>query len=460
MSSHPRLSYHERTFPFTGDPLTTLTSLAQSDAFTDFVLYEGNDSWSLAGGVLATVVLDRTSARSTFDGATNVQPLSSDPLDAVRDLLTALPIHGWRAYGWCAFEFAYLQSGDAKDEELLHLVVPEVEIRIAYGKAELRAARLAALDDVHAALLDAVREPNEREYRVPTPADVRKSGTAEYMRLVAQTVERIRARQFDKAVVSRVVPVCERIDFAATYLAGRRANTPARSFLLSLGGVRSAGFSPEVVVRVSSDGTVMSQPLAGTRALTDDPVENARLRAELVSNPKEVYEHAISVRTACDELQRVCVEGSVVVEEFMIVRERGTVQHLGSKVTGKLPEGRSAWDAFGVVFPAVTASGIPKASANSWIRVSEGRARGLYGGAVLTVDVDGSLDAALVLRAVHHRDGQTWLQAGAGIVSDSSPEREFEETCEKLDSIARFLVPAEPRTDHVTRPHAVQGGQL
>jgi salicylate synthase len=343
-------------------------------------------------------------------------------------------------------ELAYVKDGETDgvgDERLLHLVVPKIEIRIAHQRAKLRSTEPDALDDMHGALLDALRDEGTRERRVPTPIDVRGIGADEYKRAVALAVQDIRAQRFDKLILSRIVPIKHHIDFVATYRAGRRANTPARSFLLRLDDVRSAGFSPEVVVRVGSDGTVMSQPLAGTRALTDDLSENARLRAELVSDPKEVYEHAISVRTACDELQRVCAEASVAVEEFMLVRERGTVQHLGSKVTGRLAEGRGPWHVFGAVFPAVTASGIPKASAYSRIRAGEGRARGLYGGAVLTVDEDGTLDAALVLRAVHHRDGQTWLQAGAGIVGDSRPDREFEETCEKLDSVARFLVRAE-----------------
>ncbi|MFF0359570.1 salicylate synthase [Streptomyces fungicidicus] len=453
------LRYHERTVPFTGDPLEALTRVAESSGPGDFVVYEGCDSWSLGCGALAEITLDRSGARSTVAGRTaGVLPPDGDPLEAVRHLLAALPVRGWRAYGWSAFELAYLKDGKSDgvgDERLLHLMVPKAEIRIARRQAALRAAEPAVLDALYTALLDALRAEGSPRRRAPTPADVRGTGAREYKRAVALAVEHIRARRFDKVVLSRTVPVPHPVDFTATYLAGRRANTPARSFLLRLDGVRSAGFSPEVVVCVGPDGTVMSQPLAGTRARTDDPAENDRLRAELISDPKEVYEHAISVRTACEELSQVCAETSVAVEEFMRVRERGSVQHLGSKVTGRLAGGRGAWDVFGAVFPAVTASGIPKTPANSWIHAGEDRARGLYGGAVLTVDEDGALDAALVLRAVYQRGGRTWLQAGAGIVGDSRPDREFEETCEKLDSVARFLVRAEPGTDDATaRPGA------
>jgi anthranilate/para-aminobenzoate synthase component I len=118
------------------------------------------------------------------------------------------------------------------------------------------------------------------------------------------------------------------------------------------------------------------------------------------------------------------------------------VQHLASRVSGQLAAGRRAWDAFHAVFPAVTASGVPKEAAYECIQRNEPEARGLYSGAVLTVDQHGAMDAALVLRSVYRQDGRTWLRAGAGIVGHSRPERELEETCEKLGSVGRFLVPA------------------
>jgi salicylate synthase len=150
---------------------------------------------------------------------------------------------------------------------------------------------------------------------------------------------------------------------------------------------------------------------------------------------------------AQDELRAVCDAGSVQVTDFMAVEERGSVQHLASRVSGQLKQGSNAWHAFAGLFPAVTASGIPKAMACELIRRYEPQPRDLYSGAVLTVDEDGSLDAALVLRAVFQQSGRTWLRAGAGIVEPSTPDREFEETCEKLRSISRFLVPAgNPRT--------------
>jgi salicylate synthase len=238
-----------------------------------------------------------------------------------------------------------------------------------------------------------------------------------------------------------MVPVEDKVDLTATYVLGRRGNTPARSFLLDVGGVRAAGFSPETVVEVSADGRVETQPLAGTRALVGDAERDAAVRADLVSDPKEIVEHAIAVKEAYEELNSLCTPESVAVEDFMTVRPRGSVQHLASRLAGRLAPGRGPWDAFGTLFPAITASGVPKLAAYHSICRHE-PARGLYSGAVLTLDSDGAMDAALVLRTVYQRDGLTWLRAGAGIVGQSTPDREFEETCEKLTSVARFLVPA------------------
>jgi salicylate synthetase len=223
---------------------------------------------------------------------------------------------------------------------------------------------------------------------------------------------------------------------------GRGHNTPARSFLLDLGGWQAAGFSPETVVEVAADGTASTQPLAGTRAQTGEQATDARLRAELTGDPKEVYEHAVSVKLALQEMAEVGRAQATHVSEFLTVAARGSVQHLASRVATNLAEGRTSWDALGALFPPVTASGIPKAQALALIERLESEPRGLYSGSVLMAGCDGSLDAALVLRAVYQREGRCWLRAGAGVVGASRPEREYEETCEKLASIAPYLVPA------------------
>jgi salicylate synthase len=449
MSSTRWLHYFETQIPLCEEPLIVAAALAGSGLHASYVVYEGDGKVSYAGGARAELTLDRTGARLRQESEPDiVLPWDDKPLRLVSRLLDAVAIPAWRAYGWAAFELSYAKEGKLDhigDGRLLHLVVPKAEARLEDGHAYLRAAD----QDTLTALLEAIGRPSGTHAGQPKPLDVWGPGEAAYREAVKLAVEEINLAVEEinsgglrKVILSRVVDVNEDIDLIGTYLAGCRRNNPARSFLLNLGGMEAVGFSPEIVVKVSADGHVISQPLAGTRALTADPIANKTLRADLLASAKEIYEHAISVQAGADELIDVCVPGSVEVPEFMAIRERGTVQHLASRVSGRLAPGQREWDAFAAVFPAVTASGVPKDAAYTAIRRHETESRGLYSGAVLTVDHTGELDAALVLRSAYRKDGRTWLRAGAGIVGQSTPEREFEETCEKLDSVARYLVPA------------------
>ncbi|MFG3396478.1 MULTISPECIES: salicylate synthase [Streptomyces] len=431
-------SYRSTTVRADVDPLVAATGLVASGLFSPYVVYEGPDAWSVAGGVVAEVVLRRDTVRCTKDGNTIERPWQGDPLAPVREFLGSLQLTDWRAYGWSAFELAYAVAGRPVDSDvLLHLVVPRTEIRLSEGQALVRGLDPQEMALVEKTLAGLEQEP-ESGHR-PIGVDI-EAGAEAYRASVATVVDRIRAGELQKAVVSRVVPVTSDIDFPASYLVGRRANTPARSYLLHMGDLQALGFSPETVVEVQSDRTVASQPLAGTRALTGDADEDRRLREHLLADPKELHEHAISVKVAVDELAEPCEPDSVVVQEFMVIKERGSVQHLASMVVGQMPQDASPWDAFAAVFPAVTASGVPKHAAYDAISDCEPRERGLYAGTVMTVAQDGSMDAALALRSVFRRNGETWLQAGAGVVEHSVPERELEETREKLRCVADRLV--------------------
>ncbi|MGH3578812.1 MAG: chorismate-binding protein, partial [Mycobacterium sp.] len=186
--------------------------------------------------------------------------------------------------------------------------------------------------------------------------------------------------------------------------------------------------------------TVLTEPLAGTRALGRGPVPDRQARDDLESDSKEIVEHAISVRSSLREISEVAIPGSAAIVDFMTVRERGSVQHLGSTVSARLDVSKDRMDALETLFPAVTASGVPKAAGVDAILRLDESPRGLYSGAVVMFSADGGLDAALMLRTAYERDGRTWLRAGAGIIEASEPDREFEETCEKLATLAPYLV--------------------
>ncbi|MFC4034736.1 salicylate synthase [Streptomyces polygonati] len=437
------LALHRMSMPYAQDPIQTAVALVTAGIGDPYVLYERAGVVHVAAGASAVLRASATHLTAhTADGAWTI-PTAGRPLDRIAEALQALAQaqqDGRRAYGWATFELAHqLHGRDAGEDTLVHLFLPCVEVALSPGRATVRATdadwQRKAADLLTTAPSHHAPAPGTRPDSDMTAAD-----PSHYREAVAEIIEDIRAGRLDKAVLSRSVPLGHiPVDLPATYLAGRAANTPARSFLLDLGGWQAAGFSPETVVEVGPDGRVATQPLAGTRALGPDTGENERLRRELLADPKEVHEHAISVRLACREIAEVCRPDSVVVEEFMEVKERGSVQHLASMVSGKLRDDLGPWDALGALFPAVTATGVPKRQALAALSRYEDGPRGLYGGAVITADTDGALDAALVLRTIFHRGSTTWLRAGAGIMGGSTPEREFEETREKLRSVAPYI---------------------
>lgn len=413
-------------------PLALMARLAGSGLFGDYVVYERPGSWTFAGGMLAEVVLDAGAVRAHWPGQAPVtRPWTGRPGDVLRDTFAAAPLPTWNAYGWIAFEFAAARPSG----RLAHLIVPRTEVRAENGRVTVTGVDEADIEQV----VKLLAKPDGHPVGEPSPVDVNVGG-APYRERVAEAVAEIHADRYQKVIVSRRLDIPHPVDVVSTYVRGREANTPARSFLLDLGGFQATGFSPEVLASVDAAGHVMTQPLAGTRAFGLGADTDARTRHDLETDPKEIYEHAVSVRTSQEELYRVCDQESVRVTGFMTVKERGSVQHLGSSVSGALSPGRTAWDALDALFPGVTASGIPKPEAIEAITRLEER-RGLYSGAVVAASHDGALDSALVLRALYAEDGRAWLRAGAGIVSASTPDREYEETCEKLSSIAPHVVP-------------------
>jgi len=404
----------------------------------EYLLYERGGRWTLAAGVRATVELDSDELRTVRDGVVRREHWRGRPAAVLGEAVDRLLLEATEVFGWVAFEFgAYrfgLQERLAPGTALARVFWPQTRIVFTAEKVELFGHSDRAVAVLERLLADGVPVLDE-----PSPIVV-DAGGAGYRGRVATAVEEIRAGDYRKVILSRCVDVPFALDFPSTYRLGRRHNTPARSFLLRLGGIRALGYSPELVAEVRGDGVVVTEPLAGTRARTGDSAIDAVVRAELESDAKEIVEHAISVRTSVDEITEVAEPGSAVVADFMTVRERGSVQHLGSTVRGRLDPARDRMDALEALFPAVTASGIPKSAGIDAILRLDECPRGLYSGAVVMFSADGGLDAALTLRAAYEGGGRCWLRAGAGVIAESRPEREFEETCEKLATLAPYLI--------------------
>jgi len=437
------LTYHQHFLPGAVDDRGAALALVESGLFDTYVTYERPGTRWFAGSVMAGVVMDRARIATAFDRRTSSVELGSSPLRQLGDALASLELPEYRAFGYVAFEAGHLvqRTGRLRREgpPLAHLVVPEVEVRWNAAGTSIRGRSAGLARQVH----DVLQTERELPELGGTEIELCQSAARErYERSVAEVLRAIRRGGLHKAIVSRRVDVPFPVDLVRSYLLGLTRNTPARSFLLDLDGRRMAGFSPEIVAEVLPDGRVETQPLAGTRPLRHLTEEDERLGEELTWDVKECYEHVISARLAHAEMRAVCSHGSVAVRELMALRRRGTVQHLASVLTGTLAPDRSAWDALAALFPAVTASGVPKRAALQTIADVEEDERGLYAGVACVADSAGGLDAALVLRSIFQCGGETWLRAGAGIVPGSHPAIEFEETTGKLRSAAGCLVAA------------------
>jgi salicylate synthetase len=404
----------------------------------EYLLYEHGGQWVLASGVQALVELDSDELRVIRDGVTQRQQWSGRPGPVLGEAVDRLLLETDQVFGWIAFEFGVyhcgLQQRLAPRTALARLFWPRTRIVVTPDAVRLFNAATGHRDAVLELLGNGVPTVGAAR-EVEVTAD--PSG---YRDRVAMAVREIAAGSYHKVVLSRCVEVPFAVDFPSTYRLGRRHNTPVRSFLLRLGGIRAVGYSPELVAAVRHDGEVVTEPLAGTRALGRGPARDRQARDELESNSKEIVEHAISVRSSLQDITEVAVPGTAVVTDFMTVRERGSVQHLGSTISARLDPSSDRMGALEALFPAVTASGIPKAAGVEAILRLDESPRGLYSGAVVMISAGGGLDAALTLRAAYECDGKTWLRAGAGIIERSEPEREFEETCEKLSTLAPYLI--------------------
>ncbi|KAH6712661.1 ADC synthase [Leptodontidium sp. MPI-SDFR-AT-0119] len=315
-------------------------------------------------------------------------------------------IHGYVGFNYAAHIRG--QSCTHGEWPLLCLMVPRTEVIIH-------------------AITDLLDSKSTFASQSPITMDSEK-GTVKYSSLVAKAVAEIKSGKYTKIIISRAVDLTDELDMPATLLRGRRGNNPARSFSFNHERFQATGFSPEL-------------PLAGTRSRLGTDEEIAICRHDLLNDPKEIIEHVVSVMAAIDELKKFCDKPSVIVEELMAVRDCGSVQHLGSRVSGKLAEDKDGFDAFNVLFPAITASGIPKALVLDATHLLEDRPRELYSGAVLIDGMD-TFEGTLVLRTVSQHGKKGWIQAGAGIIDQSTPERELTElteTCGKLASIAPYL---------------------
>ncbi len=255
---------------------------------------------------------------------------------------------------------------------------------------------------------------------------------------VRKCVEYIRAGDIFQVVLSQRLQVPLSGNPFEVYRTLRVVNPSPFMFFLRTPHCTLVGSSPEIMVRVV-DGKVTVRPLAGTRRRGRTDEEDERLAEELLADPKERAEHVMLVDLGRNDVGRVARFGSIELSDVMVIERYSHVMHITSNVMGQLTEDRDAFDALAACLPAGTVSGAPKVRAMEIIDELEPHRRGPYGGAVGYIDFAGNMDTCIALRTMVIQDGTAYIQAGAGIVADSVPEREYEETLNKARGLLKAV---------------------
>ena len=302
----------------------------------------------------------------------------------------------------------------------------------------------AAYDEACARLADIVadferslpyrREPRERQEDLPEPSS---NMTREaFHEMVRKGKEYIFAGDVFQVVLSQRFALPFKLPPFSLYRALRRLNPSPFLFYLDLDSFSVVGSSPEILVRLRG-GRVTIRPIAGTRWRGADEAEDRRLAEELLSDPKELAEHLMLLDLGRNDVGRVAKIGTVEVTQRNIIERYSHVMHIVSNVEGEIDPKYSAMDAMIAGFPAGTVSGAPKVRAMEIIEELEPERRGIYAGAVGYFGADGAMDTCIALRTSVVKDGVVYIQAGGGVVADSDPEAEFQESRNKARALVR-----------------------
>jgi anthranilate synthase component 1 len=299
----------------------------------------------------------------------------------------------------------------------------------AYAESQIRLDRM--YQDLQSSLAGDVSEIPEFN----TPTFERNIPADEFRAKVEIAKEEIRAGEAFQIVISQRFSTPVTADALDVYRALRLSNPSPYMYLFRFaGGVDVVGSSPEALVKVTGR-EVMVHPIAGTRKRSASLEEDVRLGDELLADPKERAEHLMLVDLGRNDVGRVCSPGSVEVIDFMHIERYSHVMHIVSTVVGELAKDAAPIDALFSVFPAGTLSGAPKPRAMEIIERLEPTRRGLYGGAIGYFDFTGNIDTCIAIRTALIKDGTAYVQAGAGVVADSDPESENQETINKAAAV-------------------------
>ncbi len=284
--------------------------------------------------------------------------------------------------------------------------------------------------------------PTSHEFHSDSNSLNHETDKKQFLQSVEQAKHHIHEGDIFQVVLSQRFSTSYQGDLFNVYRALRIVNPSPYLYYLSFDDFTVIGSSPEILVRVEN-GTTEVYPIAGTRRRGSTDEEDKRLETELLADTKERAEHIMLVDLGRNDLGRVCEVGTVKVEQLMFVVRYSHVMHIASRVTGKVAQGKTCVDVLKATFPAGTVSGAPKIRAMEIIDELEQRRRGIYAGGVGYFDFSGNMDICIAIRTMFATNDTIYLQSGAGIVADSNPESEYQETINKAQALVEALKLAE-----------------
>jgi anthranilate synthase component 1 len=436
---------------------------------------EGGEKWgrySFLGSSPALIIRSKGNVVETIEHGVTSSTTVADPLASIRDLLArftpveveGLPRFFGGAVGYLGYDMVrYFENLPTEKPALIDaydsyfLITDTIvifdnmnqKIKVV-SNAHLQGALSAeeAYDEATRkidAIVQRLRTPLPAEENKPTGARIELTSNVtreQYEASVEKAKEYVRAGDIIQVVPSQRFSGKLSADPFDIYRVMRTLNPSPYMFFLRLDDTIIAGASPEVMVR--KEGTrVELRPIAGTRPRGATADEDLRLAEELLADPKERAEHVMLVDLGRNDLGRVCTTGSVKVTELMVIERYSHVMHIVSNVQGELEENRDAFDLVRAAFPAGTLSGAPKVRAMQIIDELEPVRREVYGGAVGYFSFSGNMDLAITIRTLVIKNGMVHLQAGGGVVADSDPAAEWQETVNKAMAARRAIEIAE-----------------
>lgn len=436
---------------------------------------EGGEKWgrySFLGSTPSVIIRSKGSLVETISDGETVQQYTSDPLGCVKELLSrftpvevdGLPRFFGGAVGYLGYDMVrHFETLPTDKPALLDAYDSYFLITDTIIIFDTMRQKIKVVSNAHITAEVTPAEAYERatekisaiiaKLRAPLPSLTAPVATTpvsfvsnvsrdSFERSVEKAKEYVRSGDIIQMVLSQRFSGDLTADPFDIYRVLRTLNPSPYMFFLRLGDTVIAGASPEVMVRKEGENVEL-RPIAGTRPRGATPEEDAALASELLADPKECAEHVMLVDLGRNDLGRVCKTASVTVSELMVIERYSHVMHIVSNVRGLLAKNRDAFDLVRATFPAGTLSGAPKIRAMQIIDELEPVRREIYGGAVGYFSFSGNMDLAIAIRTLVIKDGKVHLQAGAGIVADSDPASEWQETVNKGMAVMRAVELAE-----------------